>query len=293
MRGSSETVTTMTRPTHWKIRNGTLPLGSRTLVMGIVNVTPDSFSDGGKFFSPDAAIAHGKQLVAEGADVLDIGGESTRPGSNEVPDEEEIRRVVPVIEGLRDLKTPISIDTRKAAVAKAAIQAGAQIINDVAGFRDPGLAPLAASTGAGVVLMHMRGEPRTMQSDIHYDDVVREVRDYLLERARAVERQGVARESIVLDPGIGFGKRSGKGIEDNALLLRHLGTLTDLGYPVLVGASRKSFIGNILRLPMPDRLEGSIAAAVIAAWEGANVVRVHDVRATRRAVDLADAVRNA
>lgn len=292
MRASNETVPMAARRI-WKIRGSTLPVGTRTLVMGIVNVTPDSFSDGGRFLASDAAIAHGRRLVSEGADLLDIGGESTRPGSDEVPDAEEIRRVVPVIRALRETGVPLSIDTRKPAVAKAAIEAGAVIVNDVAGFRDPGMAPLAAATGVGVVLMHMRGEPKTMQADISYDDVVREVRDYLLERAQAAERGGVPRESIVLDPGIGFGKRSGKGIEDNALLLKHLADLRALGYPVLIGASRKSFIGNILKLPMPERLEGSVAAAVIAAWEGAEIVRVHDVQATRRAVDLADAIRNA
>lgn len=292
MRGNSE-ATSLNRPSAWRIRGRLLPLGKRTLVMGIVNVTPDSFSDGGKFFSAEAAVTHGRRLAADGADILDVGGESTRPGSDTVSDAEEIRRVVPVIDGLRGLGKPISVDTRKPVVAKAAIDAGASIINDVAGFRDPGMAPLAAETGVGVVLMHMRGEPKTMQSAIHYDDVVREVRDYLLGRAKSVETQGVARDSIVLDPGIGFGKRSGQGIEDNALLIKHVGELRGLGYPVLIGASRKSFIGNILKVPMADRLEGSVAAAVIASWEGAEIVRVHDVLETRRAVDLADAVRNA
>jgi dihydropteroate synthase len=292
MRGSNET-TSMTETRVWKIRDRSLPLGRRTLIMGIVNVTPDSFSDGGQFLAPDSAIAHGRRLVSEGADILDIGGESTRPGSDTVADAEEIRRVVPVISALRDAGVPISIDTRKPMVAKAAIEAGASIINDVAGFRDPGMAPLAAATRAGAVVMHMRGEPKTMQTEIHYDDVVAEVRDYLAARALDLERQGVKREAIVLDPGIGFGKRSGKGIEDNALLLKHIQELRRLGYPVLIGASRKSFIGNILKVPMGERVEGSVAAAVIAAWQGAEIVRVHDVRATRRAIDLADAVRNA
>ncbi len=292
MRGSSE-ATSVARPSAWRIRGKVLPLGKRTLIMGVVNVTPDSFSDGGKFFSADAAVAHGRRLITEGADILDVGGESTRPGSDAVSDAEEIRRVVPVIDGLGALGKPISIDTRKVVVAKAAIDAGATIINDVAGFRDPGMAPLAAETGVGVVLMHMRGEPKTMQSAIHYDDVVREVRDYLLERAQSVEKQGVLRDAIVLDPGIGFGKRSGEGIEDNALLIKHVAELRGLGYPVLIGASRKSFIGNILKVPMANRLEGSVAAAVIAAWQGVEIVRVHDVLETRRALDLTDAVRNA
>jgi dihydropteroate synthase len=290
MPASSEVANSMT---NWKIRGRSLALGRRTLVMGIVNVTPDSFSDGGKFLDPQRAIEHGRRLIQEGADILDVGGESTRPGSDAVSDAEEIRRVVPVIEGLRTENVPISIDTRKAVVAKAALAAGASIINDVAGFRDTAMAPLAAAVGAGVVLMHMRGEPKTMQADIHYDDVVNEVRSYLRERATAIERAGVAKESIVLDPGIGFGKRSGKGIEDNATLLRHLPELRSLGYPVLVGASRKSFIGNVLKLPMEERLQGSVAAAVVAAWQGADIVRVHDVKPTRQALDLADAVRNA
>lgn len=293
MDASSESALVPRPVRAWRIRGATLPLGKRTLVMGIVNVTPDSFSDGGRFLDADAAIGHGRRLVEEGADLLDVGGESTRPGSDPVPAAEEIRRVAPVLEGLADAGVPLSVDTRKAEVARAALEAGAHLVNDVSALRDPGMGPLVAQAGAGVVLMHMRGEPKTMQTDIRYEDVAREVRDFLAERARVAEAAGIGRDSIVVDPGIGFGKRSGKGTEDNAVLLRRLDVLCGLGYPVLVGASRKSFIGNVLRLPMADRLEGSLAAAVIAAWRGADIIRAHDVRATRRAVDLADAVRNA
>ncbi len=278
--------------TGWKIRGQTLPLGRRTLLMGILNVTPDSFSDAGRFFQSAAAVAHGRKLVSEGADILDVGGESTRPGSEAIAAEEEIRRVVPVIQELRRLvDVPISVDTRKAFVANAAIAAGADIINDVTALRDPDMASVAAQDRVGLVLMHMRGEPRTMQQDIHYGDVVQEVREHLRERALAAESSGVARDAIAVDPGLGFGKRTGKGVEDNATLLRGIPDLAELGYPVLVGASRKSFLGNVLRRPVAERLEGSLAAAAIAAWQGAAVIRAHDVEATRRVLDTVDAIR--
>jgi dihydropteroate synthase len=277
----------------WQVRNRAMPLGERTLVMGIVNVTPDSFSDGGKYLNAQAAIDHGRALVEEGADILDVGGESTRPGSETVPEGEELGRVLPVLDGLKDLGVAISIDTRKANVAWQAVQHGASIINDVSALADPGMAKVAADTRAGLVLMHMLGEPKSMQVAPHYEDVVSEVAKFLRDRARIAERAGVAHDAIVLDPGIGFGKRSGKGIEDNASLLKHVDHLRSLGYPVLIGASRKSFIGNIGKVAMADRLEGSLAAAAVAAWQGAEIVRVHDVRATRRVVDLVDAVRRA
>ena len=280
--------------TAWRIRGRHLELGRRTLVMGVVNVTPDSFSDGGKWFGEDEAIAHARQLAAEGADILDVGGESTRPGSDVVPEAEERRRVVPVVRALAAaVPLPVSVDTRKANVARAAIEAGAHIVNDVSALGDPAMAALVAATGSGLVLMHMLGEPKSMQKAPSYADVVGEVSAFLAQRARSAESAGVPRDAIVLDPGIGFGKRTGSGVEDNATLLKGLGTLKRLGYPILVGASRKSFIGNILRVPLAERLEGSLAAAAIAVWNGADIVRVHDVRATRRVVDLVQAVRDA
>lgn len=294
MRSSSESDLVVRPRRSWRIRGRALELGPRTLVMGVVNVTPDSFSDGGQFLDAEAAIRHGQRLAAEGADLLDVGGESTRPGSEPVSEAEEQRRVLPVVRGLAGtLDLPISIDTRKASVAAAAIESGASIINDVSALRDPTMPALVARSGAGVVLMHMKGEPKTMQGSPHYDDVVAEVAAFLRDRIGAAERAGIPSGAIVIDPGIGFGKRSGKGIEDNATLIKHLPELGRLGYPILVGASRKSFVGNVLRLPLAERLEGSLAAAVVAAWQGADIVRVHDVKPTRRAIDLVDAIRSA
>ena len=278
----------------WSVRGKRIPLGRRTLVMGIVNVTPDSFSDGGRYFDASTAIAHARVLAQEGADLLDVGGESTRPGSDAVPASEEIRRVVPVIRAVAGaVALPLSVDTRKADVAKAALDAGAHIVNDVAALRDPHMAKVVADANAGLVLMHMQGEPKSMQVAPAYKDVVADVVAFLEERASTALRAGVARDAIMLDPGIGFGKRTGTGVEDNASLLKHLAALRRPGYPVLIGASRKSFIGNVLNVPLGERLEGSLAAAAIAAWNGADVVRVHDVRATRRVVDLVDAIRAA
>ncbi|MBI2077817.1 MAG: dihydropteroate synthase [Euryarchaeota archaeon] len=292
MQSSSDAV--IRPPTTWAVRGNQISLGRRTLVMGIVNVTPDSFSDGGRFLDPQAAVSHARALAADGADILDIGGESTRPGSEDVPAGEEARRVVPVVRALaKAVPLPLSVDTRKAAVATAAIEAGAHIVNDVSAFHDAGMARVVADTGAGLVLMHMLGEPKSMQVAPSYKDVVAEVASFLGERADRALAAGVARDAIVVDPGLGFGKRTGKGVEDNATLLKHVAALRRLGYPVLVGASRKSFIGNILGVPLAERLEGSLAAAAVAAWNGADIVRVHDVKATRRVVDLVDAVRNA
>lgn len=283
-----------TRARSWRIRTGPIALDKRPLVMGILNVTPDSFSDGGRFFDRQAAVAHAQAMVLEGADLIDVGGESTRPGSDPVLASEEARRVLPVLSELaRRVDVPLSVDTRKAAVAEPAIEAGAAIVNDVSALSDPQMAPLAARTGAGLVLMHMTGDPKTMQVAPHYDDVVRDVRAFLQERIRIARQTGVPTDAIAIDPGLGFGKRTGAGIEDNATLLRRLGELVDLGHPVLVGASRKSFIGNILGVPMKDRLEGSLAAAAVATWNGAHILRVHEVRQTRRVVDLVNAIRSA
>jgi dihydropteroate synthase len=256
-------------------------------LMGVVNVTPDSFSDGGLYLDPEAAVAHGRELVEQGAEILDVGGESTRPGAEPVAAEEELRRVVPVVEGLADAGAPISIDTSKAAVAAAALEGGATIVNDVTALReDPEMAPLCAERGADVVLMHMLGEPRTMQANPVYDDVVTEVRDFLAARLEAAVAAGIAEERVWLDPGIGFGKTAAHNLE----LLRRLGELRELGRPLVVGASRKSFIGRVDGSAAGERLGGTIASSVWAAAEGADVLRVHDVAEVRQAIAVTTAV---
>lgn len=271
---------------------GVLRLWERPHVMGILNVTPDSFSDGGRFFDRGAALARAEQMVAEGADILDIGGESSRPGSDPVSEEEELARVLPIIEHLAPrVGIPISVDTYHASVAAAAVAAGASIINDISGLHaDPAMAEAAGRAGAALVVMHMRGTPKTMQADTTYADLPGEVWRSLRESADAALAAGVPPEKIVVDPGIGFAK----SVEGNLVLLRRLGELRSLGYPILVGASRKSFLGRLLGTDDPaDRLEGSLAAAAVAAWNGARILRVHDVRETRRALQVAWAVRSA
>ncbi len=256
-------------------RTGREPVGPPTL-MGILNVTPDSFSDGGAYLDPTAAVARGVELVAAGASIIDVGGESTRPGAEPVAAAEELRRVLPVIEGLRatGLDVVISIDTSKVAVARAAIDAGARLVNDVTAFRaDPALASLVGERGVDCCLMHMRGEPRTMQDDPHYDDVVAEVRDFLEERVGYALAAGIRRERIVIDPGIGFGKR----VEHNLELLARLDEIAALGLPVLIGTSRKSFLGAVTGREGGDRLAGTIATCVMAFERGARIFRVHDV----------------
>jgi dihydropteroate synthase len=258
-----------------------------TKLMGVVNVTPDSFSDGGLYLDPEAAIAHGRGLAAAGAEILDVGGESTRPGAKRVPAEEEMRRVLPVIEGLSDLDCRLSVDTSKAPVAEAALEAGAEIVNDVSALRgDPGMAPLCAERGATVVLMHMRGDPQTMQDDPRYDDVVGEVKAFLAERLEAATAAGIADERVWLDPGIGFGKTAAHNME----LLRRLAELRELGRPLVIGTSRKSFIGRIDGSGAGERLGGTIASSVLAAAEGAEVLRVHDVAEVRQALAVATAI---
>ncbi|MGN6216561.1 MAG: dihydropteroate synthase [Solirubrobacterales bacterium] len=258
-----------------------------TRLMGVVNVTPDSFSDGGLYLDSEAAVAHGRELVAAGAEILDVGGESTRPGAAPVDAAEELRRVVPVIEGLRDLDCEVSVDTSKAAVAAAALDAGAGIVNDVTALRgDPEMAALCAERGCGVVLMHMLGEPRTMQDDPRYDDVVAEVKAFLAARLEAAVEAGIAEEQVWLDPGIGFGKT----LTHNAELLRRLGELRQLGRPLVVGTSRKSFIGRIDGSSAGERLGGTIASSLLAAAEGAEVLRVHDVAEMRQALTMAAAI---
>jgi dihydropteroate synthase len=256
-------------------------------LMGIVNVTPDSFSDGGLFLDPERAIAHAGRLVAEGADLLDIGGESTRPGARAVSAEEELERVGPVLDGLRGTGVPISIDTSKLPVAEAALDAGAEIVNDVTALRsEPELAALCAERGCVLVLMHMQGTPRTMQENPTYDDVVDEVKAFLAERSEFATSEGVDQERIWIDPGIGFGKT----VDHNLELLRRLGELRDLGRPIVIGASRKSFIGKLTGREVHERLGGTIAANVLALLGGASVFRVHEVLELRQALDVAAAI---
>lgn len=255
--------------------------------MGVLNVTPDSFSDGGRFLERDAAVAHGLEMAARGADLIDVGGESTRPGSEGVDAAAEIDRVVPVVEALVERGALVSIDTSKAEVAVAAVAAGASVINDVTALGDPEMARVAADTGAGLVLMHMLGTPRTMQEDPRYDDVVAEVRDFLVGRARAAEAAGVSREAICIDPGIGFGKK----LEHNLALLGAVGELAATGYPVLVGASRKSWMTFLLGdVPMAERDPVSDVAHALAIAGGAAVIRVHDVVVGLRSARTADAI---
>jgi dihydropteroate synthase len=271
-----------------EIRGRRFCLGPKTWLMGVVNVTPDSFSDGGACFEAGPAVEHGLRLACEGADILDIGGESTRPGSLPVPLAEELRRVLPVVQALRrQTGVLLSVDTTKAAVARAALEAGADIINDISGLRfDPEMAPVIAPSGAAVILMHMQGTPRTMQESPRYADLIGEIRSFLRERIREAEAAGIARDRVVVDPGIGFGKTA----EHNLTLINRLGDFQELGRPVCVGVSRKAFIGRILGLPPSERLEGTIAAAVLSVSRGARLLRVHDVGAVSRAVRVAEAV---
>lgn len=259
---------------------------SRPLVMGVVNVTPDSFSDGGHFLAPASAIAHAKRLVEEGADILDIGGESSRPGAAPVPVREELERVLPVLDGLRDAALPLSVDTMKPEVMRAALELGASMINDINALRAPGAAEVVARSGAAVCMMHMQGEPRTMQREPRYEDVVGEVKAYLAARAVAAESAGIGRERIVLDPGFGFGK----SVAHNLALLRELASLAELGYPVMAGLSRKSLLGAITNRPARERMPASVAATLLAVERGAGIVRVHDVAATRDALAVLEAV---
>lgn len=272
-------------PLPWRCRNHRFDLSVRPLVMGIVNVTPDSFSDGGRFFDPSAAVDHALKLVADGADILDVGGESTRPGASPVQMEEELHRVVPVVAELaKRTAVPISVDTMKAEVARRCLDAGAVIINDVTGLRgDPDMVRVAAETGAGVVVMHMRGDPQTMQLDPNYADVVAEIGDYFDERIRTLTAAGIARESLCLDPGIGFGKK----LDHTLTQLAHLDAYTRFGLPICLGVSRKGFIGQITGRDRTERMPGSLAVACFGLAQGAaHVLRVHDVAPTRDAALL-------
>jgi dihydropteroate synthase len=260
---------------------------SRPVVMGILNVTADSFSDGGRYLDREAALAHATAMVAAGAALIDIGGESTRPGAEPVPVQQELDRVVPMVEALRDRTDAIlSVDTMKPEVMRAAVAAGAGLINDVLGLRAPGALEAVAAGRAAVCLMHMQGEPRTMQDAPRYDDVVTEVRDFLEGRAQACVAAGIGRQRIVLDPGFGFGKTAAH----NLTLLAGLGRVVDLGYPVLVGLSRKSMLGKLLGRAADERLAGSLALATTAVLAGARIVRAHDVAATWDAVRIVQAV---
>jgi len=275
---------------RWRCGDRVFDLEAGPLVMGILNVTPDSFSDGGRYFAPEAAVARGRQLVEEGAALLDLGGESTRPGSAPIEPEEQWRRIGPVLEELaKEPRVTISVDTASAWVAERALKSGAMVVNDVTALRDPRMPEVVRSARAGLVLMHMRGTPADMQRDPRYEDPASEVADWLAVRMRGAVAAGIAHDAIALDPGIGFGKT----VAHNLRLLAGLDRLAALDRPVVVGVSRKSFLGKLLdEAPLDRRLEGGLAAAAVAVFQGASVVRTHDVAATLRAVRLAAAIRS-
>jgi dihydropteroate synthase len=277
---------------QWKLARRSLPYGARTLVMGVLNITPDSFSDGGKFYSEQRAVEHALQMIAEGADIIDIGGESTRPGSAFVSEAEELQRVIPVIKQLTtDTSTPISVDTTKSAVARAALEAGAEIINDISALRfDPAIADEVAKAKAGLVLMHSRGTPKTMQQLPPVKDILNEVVGGLRESIALAHQRGVASESIAIDPGIGFGKTAEQNVELIAKLDQFVAEFS--GFPIMIGASRKSFIGKLLDdAPADQRVYGTVASLVASVLKGVHTVRVHDVKAAVEAVRVADAVK--
>jgi len=286
-----ETLLTNLHRTRFTIpcRTQTLVVGEKTRVMGAINITPDSFSDGGLYLQPERAVDLALEMVAQGADIIDIGGESTRPGSRGVDAEEELRRIIPVIRGITaQTDTLLSVDTRKARVAREALEAGCQIVNDVTALRfDSEMARVAARHGAVIVLMHMRGTPETMQRDIRYESLISEIIAYLRESIGLAEKAGIDRERIVIDPGIGFGKT----VDHNLAVIKHLYQFRILGQPILIGTSRKSFIGKILDLEVGQREEGTLASVVASILHGAHIVRVHNVRNAVRAARIADAVR--
>ncbi|MGH2738951.1 MAG: dihydropteroate synthase [Actinomycetota bacterium] len=274
----------------WAVGPHVLDCAKRTYVMGILNVTPDSFSDGGRFADPGAAVARGIEMVMEGADVLDVGGESTRPGSDSVSAEEERDRVLPVIKGLTaEVGVPISIDTRKHEVAGAALEAGAVVVNDVTAGRDEHMFRIVAQAKAGMVLMHMKGEPKTMQESPTYEDVVAEVREFLSGRLEEAQAEGIEAARLCVDPGLGFGKT----VDHSLVLMKEIDVLLDLERPILVGPSRKSFIGHVLGTGVDERLEGTAGAVAYLAARGAHIVRVHDVKEMTRVVRVVDAIRGA
>ncbi len=258
----------------------------KTLIMGILNVTPDSFSDGGLYSTADAAIAHAKQMVSDGADILDIGGESSRPGSESLSEKEELARILPVVTRLvEEVSVPISIDTYKPLVAERCIKAGAHLINDITGLTNQKMRKIVAAHSVPVIIMHMRGTPKNMQQNPVYQDVLGEIKTFFQTQISLAQKAGI--HQIIVDPGIGFGKT----LEHNLQILHHLDTFTTLGCPLLVGPSRKSFIGTITGLPVNERLEGTIAAMTVAIMNGANIVRVHDVKECKRAIQVVDAIR--
>jgi dihydropteroate synthase len=260
----------------------------KTLIMGILNVTPDSFSDGGQFTDIDTAIAHGKKMVSDGADVIDVGGESSRPGSAPLSEKEELDRILPIVTRLlHEVSVPISIDTYKPLVADACLKAGAHIINDITGLTNPEMRKVAVKHNIPVIVMHMRGTPKTMQQNPIYQDLFGEITAFFQEQITTARKAGI--HHIIIDPGIGFGKT----VEHNLQILKHLGTFKTLGCPILVGPSRKSFIGVITGLSAQERLEGTIAAITVAIMNGAHMIRVHDVNECKRAVQVADAIRGA
>ena len=272
-----------------RCRKRTLTLGKRTLLMGVLNVTPDSFSDGGLFFDKDKAISHGLRMVEEGADIIDVGGESTRPGSKPIELEEELRRVIPVIESIaKEVDVPISIDTYKSTVAQRATEAGAEIVNDISGLNfDPDLAKVAAKGNIPLILMHIRGTPETMQKNVHYDSIFSEILQYLKDSIQRAESAGLDPRQIIIDPGIGFGKT----VEDNLLIIKNLHEFRILGKPILLGTSRKGFIGKILNTKIEDRLEGTLSSMAIGVLNGAHIIRSHDVHQAKKAIAVADAIR--
>jgi len=274
-----------------KARGHLIPLDAAPLIMGVLNVTPDSFSDGGRYLDPGAAVAHAVEMQAQGADLIDIGAESTRPGAEPVDQEEERRRLIPVVKAVcRTVSVPVSVDTTKAAVARQALDVGAVLVNDISALRfDAGMKTLIAETGAGLVLMHMQGTPKTMQQAPSYRDVIGEVREFLVERIGTALEAGIAPEQILLDPGIGFGKN----LEHNLTLLARLDAVVALQYPVLVGVSRKAFIGQVLGRAVDERLMGTAAAVAVAVLRGARVIRVHDVAPLRDVVRTVGAIVNA
>jgi len=278
-----------TRNFKWQVRNDKIELNHRTHIMGILNVTPDSFSDGGHFYDIKQAVEQALTMEEEGADFIDVGGESTRPGSAPISENEELDRIIPVIEKLYSLlKIPISVDTYKSKVARQALEAGAKIVNDISGLHfDPEMAKIVAAYNAGIVIMHIKGTPRDMQKDPQYTDLIEEIIDYLNNGITIACKAGIKNQQIVIDPGIGFGKK----LDDNFKIIKELSQFQTLNCPVLVGPSRKSFIGNTLRLPVDQRLEGTIAASTACILNGANILRVHDVKQIKRAAIITDKIK--
>lgn len=275
----------------FKTAKGTIEINNKTLVMAVLNVTPDSFSDGGSYDGVKSAVDKALEMAELGADIIDIGGESTRPGAKKISQDTELKRVIPVIKSIRELlKTPISIDTTKSEVARQAIAAGADIINDISGFKmDPKMIDVALETGAGAMLMHMRGTPQTMQENLHYDDLLGEIKDYFCDIISDLEKAGIKKDSLMIDPGIGFSKN----VEQNLQLINRLDEFLELEVPILLGTSRKSFIGKVLNLEnTADRIWGTAASVALGISKGASVIRVHDIKEMKQVSSLTDAILN-